>query len=388
MTVSYVVFWTVLLLLGYVYVGYPLTVWLRARLAPRPHRRAGIEPMVSVLVVAHDEEEKIAARIENLLALDYPTDRLEIVVASDGSTDDTAERARRYQPRGVIVRRFARRRGKAAVINTVVPTLRGDIVLFADARQRFERSTLRVLVENFADPAVGAVSGELMLLGGGVTGAAAEGTSFYWRYEKLIRSSEGATDSTIGATGAIYAIRQRLFEPFPEDTLLDDVLIPLRIIRRGFRVVFEPGARAYDSASKTAGQEFARKARTIAGTFQLFSREPWLLDPRRNRLWFETISHKGLRLMLPLLHLALLAATLALPDGWLFNLAISTQLGFYIAAAAGSALVDQGNKPAVSVSVPCAICLLSWATLVGFVRFLTRSQRVTWDRVPTRAHPA
>src|SRR6185436_20915177 len=192
----------------------------------------------------------------------------------------------------------------------------GDIVLFADARQRFESSALRALVADFNDPSVGAVSGELMLEAAEGGARAGQGAALYWRYEKLIRSAESQTDSTVGATGAIYAIRRSLFVPIPDDTLLDDVLIPLRIVQQGYRVIFEPAARALDRTSETDRQEFGRKARTIAGTFQLFSRERWLFDPRRNRLWFATMSHKGLRLLLPVLHLGALAANAAAASIW------------------------------------------------------------------------
>jgi len=376
------VFWASAILLAYVYVGYPLLAAVRAKLATRPRLRAPIEPFVSIVVIAHNEEERIGARIENLLALDYPAGRREIVIASDGSTDSTVARARLYESFGVSVRSFASRRGKSAVLNIVVPGLRGDVVLFADARQRFDGNTLRALVENFADPAVGAVSGELVIATTDRTAAAGRGSAFYWRYEKFIRSTEGRADSTIGATGAIYAIRRELFEPIPDDTILDDVLIPLRIVRRGYRVLFEPLARAYDSASATAQHEFVRKARTIAGTFQLFSRELWLFNPRRNRLWLETMSHKALRLALPVLHATLLVASAVLaPTGsWFYQAAFAGQAAFYVAAIIGS---TQGCNPRRSffVTVPCAICLLSWATVVGFVRFLTNRQQVTWERV-------
>jgi biofilm PGA synthesis N-glycosyltransferase PgaC len=376
------VFWASAILLAYVYVGYPLLAAVRAKLAPRPRLRAPIEPYVSIVVIANNEEERIGARIENLLALDYPADRREIVIASDGSTDSTVARARLYESGGVSVRSFASRRGKSAVLNTVVPGLRGDVVLFADARQRFDGNTLRALVENFADPAVGAVSGELVLTTSDRTAAAGRGSAFYWRYEKFIRSTEGRADSTIGATGAIYAIRRELFESIPDDTILDDVLIPLRIVRKGYRVLFEPRARAYDSASATAQHEFVRKARTIAGTFQLFSRERWLFNPRRNRLWLETMSHKALRLALPVLHATLLVASavLAPTASWFYQAAFAGQAAFYVAAIIGS---RQGCNPRRSfvVTVPCAICLLSWATVVGFVRFLTNRQQVTWERV-------
>jgi len=372
-------FWGTLVLLAYIYFGYPLVAALRARLRPRPSLRAPIEPFVSIVIVAHNEAAQIAARIENVLALDYPAVRRELVVASDGSTDTTVDCARRYEHAGVTVRPFATRRGKASVLNVVVPDIRSDIVLFADARQRFDRGALRSLVENFADPSVGAVSGELVLTTGAGTAAAGQGTAFYWRYEKFIRAAEARADSTVGATGAIYAIRRELFEPIPDDTILDDVLIPLRIVRQGFRVLFEPAARAYDCVSATAGQEFARKARTIAGTFQLFGRERWLFNPLKNRLWFETISHKALRLALPGLHAALLLATLALASQWLYQWALAIQLTFYAAALVGCTGQRAPRRSRV-FSVPCAICLLSWATVVGCARFLTDRQQATWER--------
>lgn len=377
-----IVFWGSAVLLAYVYFGYPILAAARAALAGRATtHRAPIEPFVSIVVVAHNEEERIATRIENLLALDYPSRRREIVVASDGSTDTTVSRARIYERRGVSVRVFSVRRGKSAVLNAIIPGLRGDIVLFADARQRFDAGTLRALVDNFADPNVGAVSGELVLATSERTAAPGCGSAFYWRYEKFIRSTEGRVDSTVGATGAIYAIRRHLFEPIPDDTVLDDVLIPLRIVRRGYRALFEPQARAYDLASPTGQHEFIRKARTIAGTFQLFSRELWLFSPRRNRLWLQTMSHKALRLTLPLLHAALLVASASLSSAF-YQAAFVGQVIFYSAGIAGCA---QGRTERSSpvVTVPSAICLLSWATVVGFVRFLTNRQQVTWDRIAT-----
>ncbi|HEY6360384.1 MAG TPA: glycosyltransferase family 2 protein [Vicinamibacterales bacterium] len=375
------IFWASLLLIGYVYAGYPVIAVLRAILRPKTRRTAPIEPSVSVVVVAHNEAHRIAARIENLLALDYPYDRLEIVVASDGSTDGTAACARAYAAAGVVVYAFDERRGKSAVINAVVPRVRGEIVVFADARQRFDSDSVRALVANFADADVGAVSGELVLTTDDRTTTAARGTAFYWRYEKFIRSAEGRSNSALGATGAIYAIRRSLFEPIPDDTILDDVLIPLRITRRGYRVLFEPRARAFDSASATAQQEFIRKARTSAGTCQLFAREGWLLNPFRNRLWFETISHKALRVMLPVLHAAALLANVALADRWFYGWMLAGQVAFYAAALVGCAQ-RQARRRSIVFSIPCAICLHSWVTVVGFVRFATNRQQVTWERVP------
>ncbi|RPI48992.1 MAG: glycosyltransferase family 2 protein, partial [Acidobacteria bacterium] len=241
-----VFFWTGLALGAYVYLGYPALAWLRRRYVPRPVARTPIEPYVTVVVVAYNEGHRIGRRIENLLASDYPPQRLAIVVGSDGSTDDTVESAARYRNEGVIVREFGQRRGKAAVLNDLVASAKGDIVVFADARQRFEPGAIRALVANFADPEVGAVSGELHLTKREGTSPGGEGAGFYWKYEKFIRANESRSGSTVGATGAIYAIRRRLFEPVPKDTILDDVLIPMKIVRKGYRVVFEPDARAHD----------------------------------------------------------------------------------------------------------------------------------------------
>ncbi len=369
------------LLLGYIYVGYPLVARLRSRRTRHAARNGALTPTVTVVVVAHNEADRIGPRLDNLLAMEYPRDRLQIIVGSDGSSDDTVAVARRYSSLGVVVRAFNERRGKTAVLNRLVPTARGEIVVFADARQRFDANAISALVANFADPTVGAVSGELILTTTRDTVVAGRGTAFYWRYEKFIRAAESRAGSMVGATGAIYAIRRELFEPIPDDTILDDVLIPLRIVRQGFQVIFESGARAYDAAAETATGEFARKVRTIAGSFQLFARETWLFNPRKNPVWFETMSHKVLRLAIPLLHVGLLAANIALLDMPVSQVALAAQLAFYVAAVAGWTQ-RHARRRSMLVTVPYAMCLLGSATVVGFIRFATDRQRVTWERVP------
>lgn len=382
MTIEGAVFWVCLALLAYTHLGYPALLAVWARLRSRPVRRGEGLPTLSVLVVACDEASLIDARVRNLLALDYPCDRLEILVASDGSTDGTAERARAYEAAGLTVFAFPVRRGKPAVLNELVPRARGELVVLADARQRFEPGALRALAAPFHDPCVGAVSGELLLDVGG-EGVVGQGVGFYWRYEKWIRRHEAAVASTLGATGAIYAIRRELFEPIPPDTILDDVLVPLAIVRRGYRVVLEPEARAHDRPAVTPAQELGRKARTIAGNFQLFARERWLLDPFRNRLWVQTLSHKGLRLLTPVLLAAALAANVLLAESALYLWTLAGQIAFYAAAAAGCVLRNLRGK-VLLLAVPYQICLLSWATVVAFVRFMTGRQPVTWDRAAAR----
>ncbi len=373
------VFWASALLLAYTYLGYPALVWLWASLRARPERDADGEPRVSVLIVGHNESSRVRARIQNLLALDYPADRLEILFGSDGSTDDTAEAAREFEPSGVIVIAFERRRGKAAVLNDLFAKARGEIVVCGDARQRFDVRALRALVGPFTDPRVGVVSGELILTDGAGARSVGAGVGFYWRYEKFIRRHESRVDSVVGATGAIYAARRALVEPIPDDTVLDDVLIPLRIARRGYRILFEPRARAYDRVAATAREESTRKIRTIAGNFQLLVRERWLLSPWQNRLWLQTVSHKALRLATPLLHVAAFATNLALAASPLYRWTLAAQVLFYTAALAGYALRDCRRRVPL-LSVPYVICLLAGTTIIGFVRFATRRQHVTWDR--------
>src|SRR6266851_3601871 len=293
-------FWVSLGLLVYSHIAYPVLIWAMSRMRPRPVQSTLDLPSLSVVIVAHNEALRIEEKLRNLLSLDYLQHRFEILIGDDGSTDGTADRARAFEGAGASVVGHNARRGKAAVLNDLVPRARGDIVVLADARQRFEVDTLRALVAPFGDARVGAVSGDLILTDADAPGSN-QGVSIYWRYEKLIRWSESQVDSTVGATGAIYAIRRALFEPIPADTLLDDVLLACRIVRRGYRAIFEPKARAHDRPAATGDAEFRRKWRTLAGNFQLFSRERWLLHPLRNRLWLQTVSHKGLRLLCPLL---------------------------------------------------------------------------------------
>ena len=372
-------FWASVLLLSYTYLGYPALMYAWAALRGRPHRKQRIQPTVSVVVVAHNEATRVAQRLENLLSLDYPRCQLEILFASDGSTDDTVERAQAYRPGGIRVIAFNRRRGKPAVLNDIVPEARGDVVVLADVRQQFEPGALRALVAPFADVHVGAVSGELILNQNAKGTSVGAGVGFYWRYEKFIRRNESLVDSTVGATGAIYAIRKDLFKPIPEDTIVDDVWLPVQIVRRGYRVVFEPNARAYDGAAATAAEEFTRKVRTIAGNFQLFARELWLLSPIHNRLWFQTVSHKGLRLLTPLLLLTALCTNLLLLEEPIYRLAFIGQAGFYLAALGGHRLRNSGRKIPF-LSFPYILCLMSCATLIAFFRFATGRQSVIWEK--------
>jgi cellulose synthase/poly-beta-1,6-N-acetylglucosamine synthase-like glycosyltransferase len=385
MSAAEVVFWSALALLAYVYAGYPLLVTLAARRRPPVRVEGEVLPRVTVVIAAHDEAARIRERLENVLAQDYPADRLNVLIGSDGSRDGTVEAARALRSARVSIVAFAFRRGKAACLNDLIARASGDIVVLADARQQFAPDAVRRLVVPFADPTVGAVGGELLLrpAPGSPVG---EGVGAYWRYEKHIRRMESRLDSTVGATGAIYAIRRRLYTPVPHDTVLDDVLIPMQVARQGYRVLFEGAARAFDGTPARGRDELARKARTLAGLFQLLRAHRWLLSPRQNRLWLQTVSHKALRLGGPLLLAAMLAASVA-GDGPVLRLALAGQAAFYMAGAAGGVLRSRGRAPRV-LALPWTFCLLNLAVCVGFWRFLRGTQRVTWERPGTGAPAA
>lgn len=372
-------FWASVGLLAYTYLGYPLLLHAWAALLARPVFAQWREPQVTLIVVAYNEAARIRQRIENFLDMEYHWGSIEIIIASDGSTDDTAEVARAYLSPFVQVVEFSRRRGKSAVLNDVIPMARGEIVVLADARQRFETEALHALVAGFADPRVGAVSGELVLLGGDAGSEVGKGVDFYWRYEKLLRRMESQVDSSVGVTGAIYAMRKSLFRRIPEGTILDDVLIPMNVVRQGYRVLFEQRARAYDWASASARAEYTRKLRTIAGNFQLFHLQPWLLNPFLNRLWLQTISHKACRLLSPLLLVMAFAINLVMAVQPGYRELFVLQILFYGAALLGYLTRGTRRRPFL-FNVPYAFCLLNWVTVVALVQFINGAQRVTWER--------
>jgi poly-beta-1,6-N-acetyl-D-glucosamine synthase len=379
-------FWISLGLVAYTFVGYPTALALWSTLRPRRWRQQACEPNVSIVISAYNEAPLIVTKVRNLLALDYPGDRIEILVGSDGSTDGTAEQLLALSDERVHVFNFPQRRGKPAVLNTLVPQATGDIVVLSDVRQKFEPSVLRAFVRSFADPRVGAVSGEVILTTEGGT-AVTEGSGLYWRYETFIRSRECLVDSSIAVTGPIYAIRKELFEPIPSDTIIDDMLIPLRIARRGYRVVVDREARAFDCAYATASQEFIRKVRTLAGNFQLFARERWLFNPWKNRLWWQTISHKVLRLLIAPLQMTLVVVNVALLGASpLYKITMLAQLMFYAGAIAGCVLPRHWKKSFV-VAFPFFFCLLSWATVLAFLRSITGRQPITWQKATANIAP-
>ena len=376
------IFWISALLVGYSYLGYPVWLWLRSRWSPRPVRRGSAVPSVSAVMVVRNEEAVIEPKLDNLLTLDYPADQLNVVVVSDGSNDRTPEILTAYANHPQVdsrVRTLLKpsSQGKAAGLNDAIALATGEILLFTDARQTIEPAALRLLIENFADPSVGAASGELML-GDPSSGETGKGMGLYWRIEKKIRELESASGSVAGATGAIYCARRSLLEasPLPEGTILDDVLLPMQVARQGSRVIFDSRARAWDSPDLGESREFYRKVRTLSGNYQLLQLAPWLLSSQ-NPIRFEFISHKLSRLAVPFALVTLLIASLFLPQPF-YRAALVAQLAFYALSLAALTGIKIG--PLSRLADPArTFVVLNSAAVVAFINFLS-GRKAVWAR--------
>ncbi len=371
-------FWIAAALLVYIYVGYPLILVLLRRVAARPVRKGGVEPSVCLFITANDEATVIGSKLRNSLALEYAPGRLEIVVASDGSVDVTNEIVRLFRSSGVKLLEFPERRGKMAAINAGVPTVRADVIVFSDANTLLDRRAIRALVRSLADPTVGVVSGDVILLGERAALAASE--DLYYRYERWLQQAESELGSMIGVDGALYAIRRRLFVPPPDDTILDDLAIPMAALRAGYRAVFEPEARAYEQGSRSAWEEFSRKARIVAGAVQFLRRRHSFAAMPGGQVWFALISHKILRWLSPVFALMVFAASAAIAGSVRFySLALFVQVALLASGAVGCIPLLRRLKP---IGMAHYLCLVYAAVAVGLVRGALGRQAAAWRRFP------
>ncbi|MGC8886919.1 MAG: glycosyltransferase family 2 protein [Verrucomicrobiia bacterium] len=375
-----ITFWVSATLLFYTFAGYPLLSFVLSKLRRVPCQKHNFStlPAVSVVLVVHNEADKIKQKIENLLASDYPSDLLEIVVASDGSTDKTDEIVESFNNPNVKLIRLKRRSGKPTGINTALNLCSGEIIVFCDARQRFAPDTIRKLIGHFSDSKAGAVSGALEI--DPSSSAVGTGVDLYWKIEKMLRSSEALIDSCIGCTGAVYAIRKELFEPLPPDTILDDVVIPMRIALKGFRIIYDNSALAYDPQPLEPEKEKIRKQRTLAGNFQMLFRYPQWLIPFKNRLFWQLISHKYLRLAGPFLLLAIFLSNIPLLSMPFYKITFGAQILFYLFAAVG--LVFKNTRLKI-FSIPAGFLFLNLQVITGFVYYLKNKNPQTWNSANT-----
>ena len=350
----------------YVIFGYPLVLACIVRWkSGQPIHKKFQERTVTILLPVYNGAPWLRAKLESLLALDYPPHLVEIIVLSDGSTDDSEEIARSFGDRARIEVVSLARSGKAQALNCGLEKATGEIVFYTDVRQLLDRGCLRSLVECFADPSVGVVSGELIIVKGSSLQEANVG--LYWRYEKWIRKRLSAIDSVPGATGAVYAIRRDLARPMPPHTLLDDVYLPIAAFFDGYRVLLEETARAYDEPASLE-TEFRRKVRTLAGVYQLIGAYPGLLGPR-NRMWIHFVSHKLGRLLLPFALVAAALASFWLPPS-LRLAALGSQAIFYALAIADLLIPERLMLKRISSPIRTFVVLMAASLFAVSILFV------------------
>ena len=365
----------------YANVAYPVVIFVLSRLFGQdvdvPDLDDAELPKLSLLIAAHNEEAVIEQRIDNALALDYPPEKLEVVVASDGSTDGTLEIVRRYEGRGVWLLDFQPQRGKACVLNAAIRELDSEILLLSDANTFTDSSAARKLVRWFQQPEVGAVCGRLVLTDRR-TGRNVDG--IYWKYETFLKRCEGRLGGLLGANGAIYALRRSVYTPIPDNTIVDDFVIPLLAkVRTGCAIIYDVDAVAREETAPGLGSEFHRRSRIGAGGYQCIGLLWRLLNPRQGWIAFTFFSHKILRWVCPFFLAGMLVTNAALATHWFYRYTLGAQLAFYLVAAVGAVFPGAGNFSKM-VRLTTLFSGMNLALLVGFWRWLSGQQQGVWRR--------
>jgi len=366
----------------YAYMGYPIYVWGISRLYNNPVDTADTSapptewPMVSLVIAAYKEEKVILPRLVNATLLDYPADRLEILIGVDGSEDCTGDLVREFQDSRVRLVQYPLRRGKASVLNDTVPQARGEIIVFSDANTMTQPNSIKQLVRHFASEHVGAVCGKLELIDP-ASGQNVDG--IYWKYENFLKSCEGRINGLLGVNGGIYAMRKELYEPIPTNAIVDDFLIGMRIHLRRRRLIYDPTAIALEETPDTIGQEFQRRSRIGAGGFQSLLWLWPLLSPTRGWVAFTFWSHKIFRWLCPLFMVGALATNIALASQPLYLTLLMTQVAFYLIALVGLAWLT-GNRLPRALRLPAMFVSMNAALLVGLWRSLRGIRGGTWKR--------
>jgi poly-beta-1,6-N-acetyl-D-glucosamine synthase len=372
-----VVFWLSIAFVLYTYFGYPAWLWLRATWGSEVVHTAPFLGSISIVMVVRNEASILETKLRSLTLLNYPANPPEIIVVSDGSTDRTNDILQEFsRTYGLHIVLSEHPRGKASGLNNALKVARAEVVVFMDVRQQIEPDAVKLLIENFADPKVGCVSGELML---GEYGSVENisGLGLYWKFEKSIRELEGRSGVMIGATGALYAVRRNLLTELPDETILDDVYLPMQVLRQGKWAVFESGARAWDIPNQGTNREIARKVRTLSGNYQLLQLAPWLLS-RANPARFEFVSHKLMRLLVPFALCSLLISSFLI-QGRLYRVALVMQLFFYGLALFG--LINTKPSPAARIAdAACTFVVLNAAAVIAFANFVS-GRKIVWDSV-------
>jgi cellulose synthase/poly-beta-1,6-N-acetylglucosamine synthase-like glycosyltransferase len=383
-----ILFWFSAFLILYTYIGYPLLIALLAKAWQKREEFFETSPQITVLIPAYNEEKYIAEKLENTLQLDYPRDKLQILVAADGSSDGTPEIVTSYASKGVELGYIADRNGKMAAIIRAMEFVRGEIVVLSDANNMYDKSAIRELILPFSDPKVGATTGAKLIIEDGRDLSSAEG--LYWKYESAIKNSESRIDSCVSSVGEILAIRRSVFAAPKEKIINDDHYIILDILRRGYRVIYTPRARSFEYVSLTAGDEVERRTRMNAGLYQTIAMSGRLLPFRRPLLVWQVVSHKYFRAFVPfalliMLFSNLLILLLQLEDSpatstSTFKLLLTAQAVFYTLALIGNIFKLQGIMGKL-LYLPVFLVNSNLATLKGFFSFVSNKQKHVWNKV-------
>jgi len=373
-----IIFWLSAAALSYTYAGYPLLLLIMSRLRSREVRRAAFEPSVSVIITAYNEERDLAAKLENTLALDYPRELLEIIVASDCSTDRTDEIARTFADRGVRLARQPLRLGKTAAQNMAVAEARGEIILFSDATSLYERDVLRVMMPNFADPTVGCVAGRLMYVDPAES-RVGRGARSYWSYETFLKRHESRVCSLIGASGCLYAVRRSAYVVlYPE--ACSDFIIATKMVEQNLRAVYEPAAVCTEETNRQTDKEVKMRVRVIAQTFTDLWRHRAMMNPFRSGFYaVQLLSHKVMRYAVPFFLIAILATSGILARySPLYLIVFVSQLGCYLGTL-GAWMLERAGVHSRMLALPQYFVLSNLAALIACYQFLRGERYAHWE---------
>jgi cellulose synthase/poly-beta-1,6-N-acetylglucosamine synthase-like glycosyltransferase len=378
--IAQAIFWLSVAALFYTYAGYPLLLALVSTLKPRKVRRGEFQPTVSLIITAYNEERDLNDKLENTLALNYPRELIEIIVASDCSSDRTDEIARSFSNRGVELYRQGERLGKTAAQNAAVARARGEIILFSDATSLYEADTVRTIMPSFADASVGCVAGRLEYVDRSDS-RVGRGARSYWNYETFLKRHESRVGSLIGASGCLYAVRRSAYVPLYNEAC-SDFIIATKMVEQGLRAVYEPNAVCTEETNRQSDKELKMRVRIIAQTFTDLWRHRSLLNPFHSGFYgVQLVSHKVMRYFVPffLIGLFLSSAVLA-PAGLLFRLIFAMQIAGYSCPAFTWSLDRLGIQSRL-LAIPQYFLLANLASLIGCYKFLRGQRYASWEPI-------
>jgi cellulose synthase/poly-beta-1,6-N-acetylglucosamine synthase-like glycosyltransferase len=375
-----IVFWLCGAAILYAYAGYPLLLMLASLVRSRPVKKAEFRPIVTVLITAYNEERDLQAKLENTLALDYPNDLLEILVASDCSSDRTDEIVRSFASRGVRLHRQPQRLGKTAAQNAAVELARGEIILFSDATTLYQPDVLKVMMPAFADVGVGCVAGRLIYVDPSKS-SIGQGARSYWGYESFLKKHESQVCSLIGVSGCLYAVRRSAYVPMYHEAC-SDFLIATKVMEQGLRAIYEPAAVCYEETNRLPSKELQMRVRVITQTFTDLWRHRTMMNPFRSGFYaVELISHKVMRYMVPFLLLLMFLCSIVLaPYSLLYLTILGVELTFILMAVVAWRL-EAANISSRILTLPYYFVVANLASMLAVYKFLTGERYARWEPI-------